>query len=127
MKNNYRNFLSASISWLKSDRNFVFGIFCAVNILILFNFVGASPWPTLFMFSLITILMCLKIKDLEVALILMAIYTFQFYVPNKYYPVEVFRSAELINGLGSYLLSYGLNLKDIFLTAAVVVVLKNIL
>ncbi len=110
-----------------SLENYVLWIFFTVNILILTKVVGGSAWLTLgFLFS-IAIILWFKTKDLVTSFLFVSIFSLQFYVPNKYYIIEVFRPFDLLIGVGSYILSYGINLENIFILITFLLTLRNLL
>jgi O-antigen ligase len=110
-----------------NDERYVFAVFLMINAVLLTKIVGGSAWITIFTFVLIGIFIWLKISDLATAFLLVTIFSLQFYAPNKYYIVEVFRQSALIPGWGNYLLSYGVNLANIYLMITAGIIIRNFL
>ena len=82
---------------------------------------------TIFFFLLLIVLIWIKIRDWALSSLLVTIFSFQFYLPNKYYPIEVFRPYELQPGFGPYFLSYGINLENIFLLITLILIIRNLI
>lgn len=110
-----------------SLENYVLLVFSIVNVLIITKVVGGSAWLTLAFLLSIVVILWLKINDLVTSFLLVAIFSLQFYVPNKYYILEVFRPFDLLIGVGSYILSYGINLENIFILITFLLTLRNLL
>jgi O-antigen ligase len=114
--------------FLKSKlENYILCIFAFSNIMFITGKVGGSAWLTVGFLLLIVFLIYIKLKNIMYSFFLVAIYSLQFYTPNKYYLVTVFKPFELSPNYDGYLLSYGLNLKNIFLSIPILFVLKEIL
>lgn len=106
---------------------FVLLVFVFSNIIFLTGIVGSGAFTTIGFLFLLTIIINLKLKKLTYSVFLVALYSLQFYTPNKYYEVEVFKPYQLVSRYGNYILSYGVNLKNIFLGILAILILRQIL
>lgn len=97
------------------------------NLIFLAKILGGSTWITIAALFLGALILSLKYRDFLMGFLVMSIYTLQFYVPNKYYPVELFKAYELRPGFGGYSLSYGINIKNIFITITVLLMIREYL
>ncbi len=105
---------------------YVFFLFMLSNLLLLTKFLGGSAWLMIGYLLLLTFAIYLKLQDLIYSFFLVLIYSLQFYTPNKYYSVLVFKPFEIAPIYQGYLLAYGLNIKNIFLTITILLSLKGI-
>lgn len=112
---------------LSNNENYIFFVFLLVGATLFLKLVGANAIITVLFFFLVGIVVNLKIKDWVASYLLVTLYTLQFYVPNKYYAVQVFNPGDLILGFGSYLLSYGVNLQNVFLLLTLFLLIRNLI
>ena len=125
------NSKSSLYNWFKKlvskPENYLLFVFFVVNILLILKLIGSSVWITIFFFAFVGVVLNIKIKNWAISFFLVTLYTMQFYVPNKYYIIEVFKPGDLILGWGSYFLGYGINLQNIFLSLTLIFVVRNLI
>lgn len=105
---------------------YVFSLFMLSNILLLMKIIGGSAWILIAFFLLLTFALYIKIHNLLYSFFLVSIYSLQFYTPNKYYSVSVFKPSEIAPNYQGYLLAYGLNIKNIFLTVSILLTVRKL-
>lgn len=110
-----------------NTENNVLLVFLIIDILLLLGIVGGSAWITILFFLITALLLWIKLHDLASSFLLITIFSFQFYIPNKYYIIEVFKAYELQPGVGSYLLGYGVNLENIFIFITIILIIRNLI
>lgn len=119
--------LNVTNKHLSANENYIFFVFLLVGATFFFKLVGASAIVTLLFFIIVGFVVNLKVKDWATSFFLVTLYTLQFYVPNKYYSVQVFNPSDLILGFGRYLLSYGVNLQNVFLLLTLIFLIRNLI
>lgn len=79
------------------------------------------------LYSIMGIVLSLKLNNIFTGFFLTAIFTLPFFNPNKYYTLEVIRTQNFIRGIKiEYLLGYGINLANIMFLIAGIGALRNV-
>lgn len=100
------------------EEEITFAIFIFTSILLVLG-VGATLKVTFALFLIVTALLFFTTKSLFVSLLLVSLFTLPLFSPNKYYATLVIKGIFLSPEIGSdYLLAYGVNLSNIFITLA---------
>ena len=110
----------------KNDR-YILALFGLLSVALLTGFIGSFRSIILF-FAVALIVLLLYTKNFFVAAFLLAIFTFPFFNPNKYYTILVIRGLNrLVEFKGDYLLGWGVNISNIFLGLSLVAFVREVL
>lgn len=102
-------------------------VFLSADVLFLTKIIGGSAIITAIFLFFLTLILWIKLKDLIICFFLTSVFTFQLYLPNKYYIQTVFRSEQLQPGFGPYVLGYGINLENIFLGITTILIIRQLI
>lgn len=111
-----------------SEHVYIFFILGCASITLLTGII--ANFKILFLlFTLVWILIWLRLKNFLISSFLVTVYSLPFFTPNKYYIQEIIRGSDMLIPLykGGYYLGYGLNITNIFVIISSVFLLKEII
>lgn len=80
------------------------------------------------LFTIVFLLLSVRLKNIFVASFLVSIFTLPFFNPNKYYTVLAIRGLKLlVEFKGDYLLGYGVNITNIFILLSLIALFRELL
>ncbi|MGD9129358.1 MAG: O-antigen ligase family protein [Candidatus Woesebacteria bacterium] len=115
------------LSFIKVDANYLVLLLIVLSLLLVFG--GFASFKVIvLLFAIAAFFLNLKIRDCSITSFLMAVFSSQFFTPNKYYAVEIIRGWDMLlpQYKDGYWQGYGVNISNVFWVLSLLMVLRDI-